>query len=101
MMCLSNRYMVQRSTYEKACFIALYTLSFSTLLYDVWFTFDLLIINLVFFQLPFFLITGNTFHGYIGGMKTIRGEKLPPKIIAIDVNSKTPPISQSISRKSA
>lgn len=49
-----------------------YVLSFSTILIHVWFPFDLFIFNLICIQLPMTLITGNTLHGYISGMKTVK-----------------------------
>ena len=45
----------------------LYTASFSTLLFFIWFPFDLLCINLLCVQLPFVLLTGTTLHGYLSG----------------------------------
>lgn len=49
-----------------------YTLSFSTLLIYIWFPLDLLIINILFIQLPMSLITGTTLHGYLSGMETVK-----------------------------
>lgn len=48
-------------------FCLLYTLSFSTLLFSIWFPFDLLIFNLAFLQLPCVLLTKTTLHGYLSG----------------------------------
>lgn len=45
----------------------LYTLSFSTALIWIFFPFDLLLVNLLFIQLPFVLKTGTTAHGYFSG----------------------------------
>ncbi len=53
-----------------------YTISFSTALIYIWFPLDLLIINLLFIQLPMSLITGTTLHGYLSGMETV---KIVPK----------------------
>lgn len=52
---------------NKLIYIVLYTASFATLVYWIWFPFDLLLINLIFFQLPCVLLTGTTLHGYIAG----------------------------------
>jgi hypothetical protein len=49
-----------------------YMLSFATILIHVWFPLDLLIINIFFIQLPMVLIKGNTLHGYLGGMHTVK-----------------------------
>jgi len=45
----------------------LYTLSFATLFFHKFFVFDLFLANMVLLQLPFVLITGTTFHGYLAG----------------------------------
>lgn len=45
----------------------LYSLSFSTLVIWIVFPFDLLLINLLFIQLPFVKLTGHTLHGYLSG----------------------------------
>jgi len=45
----------------------LYSASFSTLLFWVWFPGDLLLLNLLCLQLPCVLATGTTFHGLIAG----------------------------------
>src|SRR6185369_13817190 len=50
----------------------LYTLSFATMLFYVWFPLDLLIVNLLLIQLPFVLITGTTLHGYVSGMHSVK-----------------------------
>lgn len=51
----------------------LYTLSFSTLLFSIFFPFDIFLINILLIQLPSIIITGTTFHGYIAGkMMTVK-----------------------------
>ena len=51
----------------------LYTASFSTLLFWVWFPLDLFLINMLLLQLPTILLTGTTFHGYLSGnMVTVK-----------------------------
>ena len=51
----------------------LYTLSFSTLLWWVYFPFDLFLANMLLIQLPTVLRTGTTFHGYVAGrMVTVK-----------------------------
>jgi hypothetical protein len=49
-----------------------YTLSFSTVLFFIWFPLDLLVINLLCIQLPIVLFTGTTLHGYLSGMHTVK-----------------------------
>ena len=48
----------------------LYTASFSTLLFWIYFPFDLFLINMLFIQLPSILLTGATLHGYLSGKMT-------------------------------
>lgn len=51
----------------------LYTLSFATLFFHIYFPLDLFLINMILVQLPFVLITGTTFHGYFSGkMVTVK-----------------------------
>jgi hypothetical protein len=45
----------------------LYSASFSTLLFWVWFPGDLLLLNLLCLQLPCVLVTGTTLHGFLAG----------------------------------
>jgi len=73
MILFKTYYENQRTTFQKLLYISLYTISFSTLLFYIWFPFDLLIFNIIGIQLPFVLTTGNTFHGFLSGKtKTIR-----------------------------
>ncbi len=48
-------------------FAFLYTASFSTVFIWLFFPLDILLINLLFIQLPFVLKTGYTLHGYLSG----------------------------------
>jgi hypothetical protein len=48
-------------------FALLYTFSFSTILIWIFFPFDLLLVNLLFIQLPFIQKTGYTLHGFLSG----------------------------------
>ncbi len=53
--------------------LSLYTLSFSTLLFWVFFPFDLFLINMLCLQLPMILIKKTTLHGFLSGqMVTIK-----------------------------
>ena len=55
------------STRNKIIYAILYTASFSTLLFSVWFPLDLFILNMIFLQLPAVVRTGTTLHGLIAG----------------------------------
>ena len=54
-------------TKNHVVFAFLYTASFSTVFIWLYFPFDVLLINLLFIQLPFVLKTGYTLHGYLSG----------------------------------
>lgn len=62
-----TRWIKKYPTRNHIIFAFLYTLSFSTFVIWVFFPFDLLLINLLFVQLPFILKTGYTLHGYLSG----------------------------------
>jgi hypothetical protein len=53
---------LQRNVYS-----VLYTLSFSTMFFSLYFPFDLLVVNLFFIQLPTVYFSGTTFHGLLSG----------------------------------
>lgn len=73
MILFKTYYENKRTLLQKIVYIFLYTASFSTLLFYIWFPFDLLIFNILGIQLPFVLLTGNTFHGFVSGkIKTVR-----------------------------
>lgn len=48
-------------------YMILYTLSFSTLLFWIYFPFDLFLANMILLQLPTIILTDTTFHGYLSG----------------------------------
>jgi hypothetical protein len=48
-------------------YILLYTLSFSTLLFWVYFPLDLFLLNMIVFQLPVVIAKKTTLHGYLSG----------------------------------
>jgi ribosomal protein L37AE/L43A len=52
-------------------YAALYTASFSTLLFWAWFPFDVAAANGLFVQLPCLMLYGNTLHGLATGRKTM------------------------------
>lgn len=56
----------------------LYTASFATLLFWIWFPGDLLLLNLVLLQLPCLLLTKTTLHGWLsGGMVDVKSRLSP------------------------
>jgi len=53
----------------------LYTASFATLFFWIYFPFDLFLFNMIILQLPCILLTGTTLHGYLSGkMITVKGK---------------------------
>lgn len=61
------------SFWKKFIYINLYTLSFSTIIFWIFFPFDLLIFNLLFLQLPIVLWKKTTLHGFLSGnMVTVK-----------------------------
>lgn len=71
MFVFDTRWAKQYSTANKIVYAVLATASFSTLLFKVWFTLDLFLINMILLQLPAVIKTGTTFHGWLaGGMVT-------------------------------
>ena len=48
----------------------LYSISFSTLLFTLFFPFDVFIFNAIFIQYPMIKITGTTLHGFLAGKIT-------------------------------
>jgi len=64
---LGTRWKAPYSTIQQLVHALLYSLSFASLLFWVWFPGDLLIINLLCLQLPCVLTTGTTLHGLLAG----------------------------------
>jgi len=60
----------QYSIWRFLIWVVLYTASFATLLWWVWFPFDLLLINLFVLQLPSVIFTKTTFDGLVTGRMT-------------------------------
>lgn len=50
---------------QRVIYALLYTLSYATIAFYIFFPFDLLIINLLFLQLPFVILKKTTLHGYL------------------------------------
>lgn len=72
MMILGTSYKVRGVFLDKILYVSLYTASFSTLLFNVCFPFDILLVNLLLVQLPCVLFTGTTLHGLLsGGVRTV------------------------------
>jgi len=55
------------SFFNHFLFIILYTLSFSTLLFYIYFPLDLFLANMLFLQLPAMILRKTTFHGWLSG----------------------------------
>ena len=73
-MMLTNTEWKQRYPLNQQIFHALlYTSSFSTLLFWIYFPFDLFLLNMFFLQIPTLYFKKTTFHGYLAGnMVTIK-----------------------------
>lgn len=66
-------YEKDRTRIQRVLYVSLYTLSFASLLFHIFFLLDLAILNFLFLQIPFILKTGNTAHGFAaGGVATTR-----------------------------
>ena len=59
------------STLSKIIFSAVYTISFATLFFKLFFPFDLFLLNMFLVQLPLVHLTGKTLHGFLSGMVTV------------------------------
>lgn len=57
----------KHSRLRRNIYSILYTLSFSTLLFWIYFPFDMFLINMLLLQLPTILLTGTTLHGLLAG----------------------------------
>jgi len=72
MILVGTFYERQRSKIQKLFYVILYSLSFSTLLFHIWFPFDIFLINIFLIQLPCILFFKNTLHGFLSGnVKTV------------------------------
>jgi hypothetical protein len=69
MMLAGTRWKRRAKFSHELLFVFLYTLSFSTLMFSVWFPFDIFLANIFLLQLPTVLATGTTLHGYLSGNK--------------------------------
>ena len=70
MMAMGTYWKEDYSLWQQLVYTALYTASFSTLLYKIKYPFDLFIINMLCLQLPCILLTGTTLHGFLSGSMT-------------------------------
>jgi len=64
---LGTRWKARYSTSQQLVHAILYSASFSSLLFWVWYPGDLLLFNLLCLQLPCVLMTGTTLHGLLAG----------------------------------
>ena len=67
MIILKTRWKEKYPFANQIIYILLYTFSFSTLLFWVYFPLDLFILNMIVFQLPVVIIKKTTLHGYLSG----------------------------------
>jgi len=71
MIVFDTRWAKEYSAKNKVIYAILATASFSTLLFKIWFTLDLFLINMIVLQLPTVIKTGTTLQGLLaGGMVT-------------------------------
>lgn len=60
---------------QRIIYALLYTLSYATVVFYIFFPFDLLIVNLFLLQLPFVILKKTTLHGYLSGnISTVVGK---------------------------
>ncbi|MGA2666990.1 MAG: hypothetical protein ABSE91_02775 [Patescibacteria group bacterium] len=60
---------------QQILYIALYTLSFASIFYHIFFPFDLLLFNIVLLQVPTLLFSGMTFPAFLAGrMQIVAGK---------------------------
>lgn len=78
MLLVSSHWKMPFTNSQYIIYNILYTLSFATLFFHIIFPGDLLLLNLLFIQIPYIIYTKSTLHGYLSGMATIseRGNKV-------------------------
>lgn len=70
---MKTKYAEKYSKPQFLIYNILYTLSFSTLLFWIFFPLDLFLFNILFLQLPAIIFKRTTFHGYLSGnIKTVK-----------------------------
>ena len=67
MIIMKTNYAKKYSKLQHFLYSILYTLSFSTLLFWIFFPFDLFLFNMLVLQLPTIIIKKTTLHGYLSG----------------------------------
>ncbi len=74
MMIMKTKYAKKYSKSQHFICSVLYTLSFSTLLFWIFFPFDLFLFNMLLIQLPIVILKKTTLHGYLSGnITTVTG----------------------------
>ncbi|MBT4174261.1 hypothetical protein HOC80_04790 [archaeon] len=74
MIIMKTNYAKKYSKLQHFLYSILYTLSFSTLLFWIFFPFDLFLFNMLVLQLPIIILKKTTLHGYLSGnITTVRG----------------------------
>lgn len=72
MICMKSFWEKKYGNSNKIIYTLLYTASCASIFFYIWFPFDILIVNLIFLQLPTIIAIKTTLHGYLSGnMKTI------------------------------
>jgi len=67
MIILNTYWKKDYSFFNYLIFVILYTLSFSTLLFYIYFPLDLFLMNMALLQLPTVILKKTTFHGLLSG----------------------------------
>ena len=75
MMVMKTRYAKEYPKLNQLLYITLYSLSFASLLFWIFFPFDIFLFNMLFIQLPVVIIKKTTMHGYLSGNITTVTDK--------------------------
>ncbi len=73
MILYSTYWKKEYSNLQLLIYNVLYTFSFATLFFSIFFPFDIFLLNILFLQLPCILFCGTTLHGALsGGIRSVR-----------------------------
>jgi hypothetical protein len=64
---MKTKYKTIPTNLQYTIYSTLYTASFTTLLFHIYFPLDIFLVNMLLIQLPTIILTGTTFHGYLSG----------------------------------
>lgn len=62
-----TKYKTIPTSFQYTIYSILYTASFATLLFHIYFPLDIFLANMLLIQLPTIILTGTTLHGYLSG----------------------------------